>query len=143
MHHPDRMYALPPDLAPPSADRVSGIACPVCHGVLNVRAEGTGHLAFTCRIGHAFSLKEVMIALEHLFEDTVWAAIRASEEIDALLGDVVAFRQRVTDGPSDATYEERRRRARQQAARLRQLLERDDPITFRDPSDEENGGEAP
>ena len=136
------MFALPPGLTPPSDDKVSGIACPVCHGVMNVRGEGAGYLVFTCRVGHAFSLKEFVIALEQLFEDTVWAAIRAAEEIDALLGDIVTFRQRTAEAAPDATYEDRRQRARQQAVSLRQLMERDEPITFRGPPEEENGGDA-
>ena len=110
--------------------------------MLNVRAEGAGYLSFTCRIGHAFSLKDLVIALEQLFEDTVWAAIRAAEEIDALLGDVTAYGRRVTDGPPEATYEERRHRAREQAAMLRQLMEDGEPITFRTPREADNGGEA-
>jgi two-component system, chemotaxis family, protein-glutamate methylesterase/glutaminase len=129
---PEGVYALPPDLTPPSADMVSGIACPQCHGVLRVRAEGAGHLNFTCRVGHALSLKELVAALERLFEDSVWAAIRSAEEIDALLGDVLAFRARVADPPPEATYEDRRRRARQQALALRELIDGDEPITFRE-----------
>jgi two-component system, chemotaxis family, protein-glutamate methylesterase/glutaminase len=136
------MYALPPDLVPPSGDRVSGIACPACHGVVNVRAEGAGYLTFTCRVGHAFSLRELASALEQLFEDTMWASIRAAEELDALLGDVVVFRRRVADAPPAATYEERRIRAREQAAMLRQIMERNEPITFQDVPEEESGGQA-
>jgi two-component system chemotaxis response regulator CheB len=136
------MYALPPNLTPQSGDRVSGIACPTCHGVINVRAEGEGYLTFTCRVGHAFSLREIVGALEQLFEDTVWAAIRAAEEIDALLGDVVVFRRHVVDATPAATYEERRARAREQAAALRQVMERSEPITFQDEADKENGGPA-
>src|SRR5438105_9986046 len=110
--HPSRMDALPRDLLPGAADRLSGVACPVCHGCLRVRAEGPGRLHFTCRVGHAFSLREVLTSLEHLFEETVWSAIRAAEEMEALLGDVLEYRARVADGGPDATYDERRLRAR-------------------------------
>src|SRR5262249_40188887 len=55
-----RMFALPPRLVPGSEDAVSGITCPACHGSMRVRAEGGGHLHFTCRIGHAYSLREML-----------------------------------------------------------------------------------
>src|SRR6266498_600926 len=81
------MFALPPDLRPGTGDHVSGVTCPTCHGSLRVRGEGNGHLHFTCRVGHAFSLQEALEAHEEFFEDTVWAAIRAAEELEQLLAD--------------------------------------------------------
>jgi two-component system chemotaxis response regulator CheB len=126
------MYALPPELAPGRRDQVSGITCPTCHGSLEVRVEGAGHLHFTCRVGHSFSLTEVLTSLEEFLEDTVWAAIRASEELAALLHDAIDFRSRMPDGVPDGTYERRRRRAVDQAAALRAIVERNEPITFAD-----------
>jgi len=129
------MFALPPDLRPGTGDQVSGITCPTCHGSLRVRAEGNGHLHFTCRVGHAFSLKEALEAHEQFFEDTVWAAIRAAEELEQLLADVIDYRRRGAAAGPDGTYEERRRRAHEDAASLRAVLDDDQPIAF--------GGDAP
>jgi hypothetical protein len=126
------MFALPPDLAPGTGDRVTGITCPTCHGSLEVRAEGAGHLHFTCRVGHSFSLREVLTSLERFLEDTVWNVIRGTEELVALLEDVVAYRDRIPGVTSEGAYEQRLRRANAQAAALRALVERDEPITFND-----------
>src|SRR5437867_1901127 len=124
------MFALPPDLRSGTGDQVSGVTCPTCHGSLRVRAEGNGHLHFTCRVGHAFSLQEALEAHEDFFEDTVWAAIRAAEELEQLLADVIDYRRRGADVGPDGTYEERRRRAHADAAGLRRVLDRDQPIVF-------------
>src|SRR5262245_18434320 len=137
------MFGLPPDLVPGSTDRVCGITCPTCHGSLEVRAEGDVHLHFTCRVGHAFSLEEVLTTLEEFLEDTIWSAIRGHEELAALLGDVIAYRARFTGFGRDGSYERRRRRAADQAAALRALFEREEPITFTELPDEETTGETP
>jgi two-component system chemotaxis response regulator CheB len=137
------MFALPHDLEPGRGDRVSGITCPTCHGCLEVRVEGAGHLHFTCRVGHAFSLREVLIALERFLEDTVWAAIRGSEELAALLEDVIAHRSRLAEIAAEGTYEQRLQGARVQATALRAIVEADEPITFNDASsDGEHAGEG-
>src|SRR5437667_2160577 len=119
------MFALPPDLSPGTGDHVSGITCPTCHGSLRVRAEGNGHLHFTCRVGHAFSLKEALEAHEQFFEDTVWTAIRAAEELEQLLADVIDYRRRGGDAGPEATYTQRCRRAHEDAVNLRRLLDGD------------------
>jgi hypothetical protein len=136
------MFALPPDLAPESGDRVSGITCPTCHGSLEVRAEGAGHLHFTCRVGHTFSLTEVLTSLERFLEDTIWSAIRGNEELAALLRDLVAYRGRLSNPAPADTYERRGRRAETQAAALRALVERDAPImlTGKPPGEATGGG---
>jgi two-component system, chemotaxis family, protein-glutamate methylesterase/glutaminase len=134
------MFALPPALVPDQADRVSGITCPVCHGCLAVRAEGAGHLHFTCRVGHSLSLREVLTSLEQYLEDTLWNAIRGSEELVALLDDVIAYRARLPEVTPDGSYEPRRRRAAEQVRVLRALVDGDEPITF---SEEPSGGERP
>ncbi len=66
---------------------------------------------------------------------SVWAAIRAAEELEQLLVDVIDYRRRGADAGPDGTYEERRRRAHEDAASLRGVLDDDQPITF--------GGDAP
>jgi two-component system, chemotaxis family, protein-glutamate methylesterase/glutaminase len=140
------MYALPPDLQPGSGNRVSGITCPSCHGSLEVRAEGSAHLHFTCRVGHTFSLREVLTALEHFLEDTIWSAVRGSEEMAALLQDVIAYRSTLPDIGPDATYAQRRLRAANQAAALRALVARDEPLVFTEDisgAEAEDAGEIP
>lgn len=132
-----RMFVLPPRLMPGADDVVSGITCPACHGSLRVRAEGGGHLHFTCRIGHAYSLREMLEAHEHFLEDTVWTAVRSAEELQQLLRDVVEYRIHAPGDAPAANYEQRRRSAGELAAALRRLLERDEPIKFS--AAEENG----
>src|SRR5437867_7709685 len=137
------MFALPPDLSPGTGDQVSGVTCPTCHGSLRVRAEGKGHLHFTCRVGHAFSLKEALEAQEQFFEDTVWAAIRAAEELEQLLADVIDYRRDGNDAGPEATYAQRRQRAHQDAAGLRRVLDGDQPITFTEDTPVDAGGHDP
>jgi hypothetical protein len=56
-------------------------------------------------------------------------------------GDIMTYRRQVTDAPPEATYEERQRRSCQQAGVLRELLEGNEPITFR-AYEEANGGDV-
>jgi two-component system, chemotaxis family, protein-glutamate methylesterase/glutaminase len=130
------MFALPPQLRPGSGNEVSGVTCPTCHGSLEVRAEGRGYLHFTCRIGHAFSLREMLEAHERFLEDTMWSAVRAAEELQQILHDVIQYRRRLPADVPEADYEARRQRAAAQAAAVRGVLERDEPITF-DPTPEQ------
>jgi len=112
------------------------VTCPACHGSLEVRAEGSGHLHFTCRIGHAFSMREMVEAYERFFEDTLWTAIRAAEELQQLLRDVADDRPHAPEDIPEANYESRRNRAARQAATLRRLLEEYEPIRFSETYDE-------
>jgi two-component system, chemotaxis family, protein-glutamate methylesterase/glutaminase len=79
--------ALPPGID--GDERLTGVACPDCGGTLTVRAEGrSGYLHFRCRIRHAFSVGSLLATKEDVLEATLWASVRALEELAALLGDL-------------------------------------------------------
>jgi two-component system chemotaxis response regulator CheB len=107
---------------------VTGIGCPDCPGALTVSLQGSrGFLHFQCRIGHAYSLEEVLQAKEAKIEDRLWAAVLAAEEMVALLNDLEEY----SAGPlADAPlhYRVRSEGARLLATALRQLIGQDRPL---------------
>jgi two-component system, chemotaxis family, protein-glutamate methylesterase/glutaminase len=114
-----------------SQDQPAGIACPECPGTLKVRLEGDkGHLRLECRIGHVFSLHELILAAERNAEDSVWAAILRFEELAALLHDASEHAEQNGWPGGDLAGERRSRSASDVAAALRALLELDRPMTF-------------
>ena len=77
------MRALPEKL---TADyQYTGAVCVECPGVIHVRAEGSGELRFTCRVGHAFSLNELIEGKERKLEEWLWSALESIQELAALL----------------------------------------------------------
>jgi two-component system chemotaxis response regulator CheB len=82
------MRVLPADLGAAGA-QPTGLSCPDCQGVLTVRVEGgAGHLHFLCRIGHAYSLRDLLSAMEERIEARLWMAVVACEELEAALRDL-------------------------------------------------------
>lgn len=120
------MFALPPHLGP-DTDAATGLACPDCNGVLAVRSEGhAGHLNFQCRIGHAFSLRDLLAAKEDVIESRLWTAVVAFEELIALLADL---ERRAEPGSREpAPYAARIRQAEAHVKLLRQVLEANAPL---------------
>jgi two-component system chemotaxis response regulator CheB len=106
--HPDEMVAVPAPDQENGAERLTGVSCPTCPGVLRVAAVGTA-LLFRCRIGHVFDAAELIAAKEQRTEELLWAAVEALEELAAILRDTHR------DG-------ERAERAAAEAAALRQLV---------------------
>jgi two-component system chemotaxis response regulator CheB len=66
------------------APRSSMFSCPDCGGVL-WEQDRRGQVGFRCRVGHAFSLKSLSEAQDQELEKTLWIALRALEERQALL----------------------------------------------------------
>ena len=61
-----------------SVERYSGFSCPECHGPLFLRSGGP--VEFRCRVGHAFSLKDLMDDHTSVQERRLYEAILALEE---------------------------------------------------------------
>lgn len=61
----------------------SAFACPDCGGVL-WELEENGFLRFRCRVGHAFTARNLSAEQRHAVESALWAALRALEESAAL-----------------------------------------------------------
>src|SRR5262249_28809676 len=84
-----------PSVIPLDGENVlTGMACPDCAGVIQVRRLGLrGHLEFTCRIGHLYALAELLVAKERDLEHRAWAAVHAAEAMSALLRTLVRGRR--------------------------------------------------
>jgi two-component system chemotaxis response regulator CheB len=100
------------------------LTCPDCPGALAVRTEGLeGYLHFECRIGHAYSLRDLLAAKEERIEERLWAAVVALEELAAVLGELESRR-----GTPDSPYAARSRGALAHARALRAVIDQDAPI---------------
>lgn len=63
--------------------RPSAFACPDCGGVL-WELDEDGFLRFRCRVGHAFTARNLSVEQQHAVETALWSALRALEESGAL-----------------------------------------------------------
>src|SRR5262249_7461822 len=95
-----------------------------------VRSEND-HLRFECRIGHVYSLLELIVSKEKDLEDALWAPVTALDELATLLRDAVAAGQA---GGSREGDEARAARALAPAEVLRQLIMENEPIPLNRPS---------
>jgi hypothetical protein len=84
------------------------------------------HAVFTCRVGHSYSADELVGGREGALEVRLWEAVYAFEELAVLLTDL--DRQHLTDGIDPAASLQRIAQAREQAARLRAIVQADRPV---------------
>jgi hypothetical protein len=117
------MYALPPRIDRDPL-RVTGISCPDCGGVLQVRTEGRdATLVFHCRINHTYDVPELLAAKEERLEEQMWVSMRTLEELTALLSDLAE--RGLAHGESEAAiqaYRERAEAANRQVSTVRNFM---------------------
>jgi hypothetical protein len=95
---------------------------------LTVQPEGKrSDLVFECRVGHTYSVDELLVAKEERLHTRLWIAYTALIELTALLDDLSA---RGLDDDGRRRYAARSESARTQAARLRRLIEDNSPVTL-------------
>jgi two-component system, chemotaxis family, protein-glutamate methylesterase/glutaminase len=99
----------------------SPFACPDCGGVL-WEIEDDGRLRFRCRVGHAFSVRALMAAQDGGLEDSLWAALRALEEREALTRRLIDRTSDIGSGLMTTRLERRAAEAGRQAETLRRFL---------------------
>jgi len=105
------------------------VSCPDCCGSLGVETEGKrADLVFECRVGHRYSMEELLVAKEERLHERLWTVYTALTELVALLGDLAARELREDD---HRRYAERSEVARSQATRLRRLIEDNRPLALR------------
>jgi hypothetical protein len=123
------VYAIPPILHEDRSE-VTGVSCPDCPGVLQVRSEGrVSTLAFECRIGHTYDETELLAAKEECLEKHLWAATTALEELAELLTDLAEHHERHDERTAIVrACLERASRERADAVALRVLIEGNRPI---------------
>lgn len=121
------MPGLPDPMPASGQERFSGLVCPDCSGNIVVRRDN-GHLAFQCRVGHEYSMTELIHAKEERLESSAWTVIFGFEELAALLRDL-AGRDLDGDIGREACLA-RAALAEAQAVRLRAIVDSDRPLQF-------------
>jgi two-component system chemotaxis response regulator CheB len=122
------MYAIPPRVEAAPEPQLAGLSCPDCCGSLAVQPEGKrSDLVFECRVGHTYSVDELLVAKEERLHARLWIAYTALMELTALLDDLAA---RGLNDDGQRRYGARSESARTQAARLRRLIEDNTPLTL-------------
>lgn len=119
------MDALPTDLPPSGTESFTGLTCPDCRGALTVQNHKS-HVGFTCRVGHAYSADELIGGKEAALEARLWEAVYAFEEMMVLLSDLE--RHHLCEEADLAAFRRRAAQAREQAARLRAIVQADRPL---------------
>ena len=127
------MHGLPEQLPTDGRPAFTGLVCPDCSGNLVVSTQGE-MVFFSCRVGHAYGVAEVVLAKEAALETVLWRAVFAFEELEALLADL--SRHRLPWFGADSSFT-REKGAREQATRLRAIIETDRPLAEHAPGDGE------
>src|SRR5215470_10322777 len=122
------MLGLPERLPTNGRKAFTGLICPDCSGNLVISVHGD-HVSLACRVGHTYSLAELVLAKDAALEATLWRAVFAFEELEALLSDLRTHGFTETFG-ADACRA-RAELAREQASRLRAIIEADRTLTER------------
>src|SRR5262245_9923172 len=125
------MSILPPSLPTDGEGHFTGVSCPDCSGVLMLCAHRS-LISFVCRIGHVYSPVELLAAKEELLERRLWIGFSSLDELAKLLVD---FERLEVDAGDSAAQRRRGAEAREQAGRLRSIIEADRPAMPREASE--------
>ncbi|MBB4638214.1 chemotaxis protein CheB [Longimicrobium terrae] len=117
-----RVAEMDPDaLETPRAGEPSAFACPECHGVLWEVQDGE-LTRFRCRVGHAYSMENLLAGQSAALDAALWTAYRALEERAALTARM-ADRMRDRSQPMLAVrYDEQTRETLERAEMIRRVL---------------------
>lgn len=110
----------------------SVFACPDCGGVL-WELEEEGFLRFRCRVGHAYTMRNLDAEQHRAIETALWSALRALEESASLYRRMA---QRAEDAQHDVTEKKFRERVEDITENARVL--RDFLISFNDAYERES-----
>src|SRR5215510_5183 len=112
------LFSIPEPLPADGVEVQTGIACPDCSGTLIVIVR-KDFAAFRCRIGHAYSLPEVLAAMEETLERRLWNVVASLEEFADLVDEAS---RRDLAHVERASYRRRGAAARDDAATLRAII---------------------
>jgi two-component system chemotaxis response regulator CheB len=134
------MDAFPSRITAADGDAHTGMICPDCGGSLITRAAGGDapartYLVFQCRVGHRFTLEDLLNGKEEQIERAMWMAVYAYEELVALLRDLAAWPGGDGRIISEDQSRERIERADTTARALRELILQDRVIKLNHLSD--------
>jgi len=104
--------------------RPAGLTCPECAGALEEIDTDEGEPRYRCRIGHAFTVRDLNLSKKSQVEDGLWLAIQTLEERATTLGNLADVdRKRGWERNAD-TFDARAHESHTHAARLREILNR-------------------
>ena len=118
------LFSIPEPLPADGAEVQTGIARPDCSGTLIVIVR-KDFAAFRCRIGHAYSLPEVLASMESTLERRLWNIVAAMEELADFLS--VASRNRLAHVEPNA-FGDRSGSVREHAEVVRSVIEAERPL---------------
>ena len=118
------MRGLPDDLPSDGQEAFTGLVCPVS-GNLVIRRDAR-YVSFHCRVGHAYSVVELITAKESALEARMWSAVFGFEELAALLSGLDDLG--LADDLTADSGRDRAALALRQAGRLRAIVQDDRPV---------------
>ena len=118
------LFSIPDERPADGIEAQTGIACPDCSGTLVVFFRKT-FAAFRCRIGHSYSLPEVLSAKEEMIERRLWEVVASMEELADFL-DVTARERFAHVDP--AAYRQRSAAVRDHAMIVRSVINSERPL---------------
>jgi two-component system chemotaxis response regulator CheB len=121
------MDALPAQMPSDGGEAFTRVVCPDCRGSLTVQVHNARAAAFTCLVGHSYSVEELLAGKEAALENRLWEAVHAFEELAILLTALERHRL-IADGLDPAACRRRAALARDQAGGLRSIIQADRPL---------------
>jgi two-component system chemotaxis response regulator CheB len=103
-------------LGPASAN-----TCPHCHGSL-LEVNDSGPLRFRCHTGHAFSPESLLVDLDRTIDDGLWNVLRALDERQILLEQLIQSAKVVGDQETAQEYARQSEDARLRGNEIRALV---------------------
>ena len=99
----------------------TSFTCPECSGAIKEIEEGDGR-RYRCRVGHAYTLDDLLVEKTTVLQDTLWMALQTLEERAAMLSSMARDDRSRGWLRNAERYETRARETRVHAERLRELL---------------------
>lgn len=103
------------------AGRPSKFSCPECGGVLWEMQDGA-FLRFRCRIGHALSAENALLAQSEHIEQALWSALKTLEEQGSLAGRMAQLAHGRGQAQTAENLEAQVQQSKKDALVLRQML---------------------
>jgi two-component system, chemotaxis family, protein-glutamate methylesterase/glutaminase len=124
----------------PGGDAVTSV-CPECGGVLSENESG-GVVQWACRVGHRYSPESLADAQAEDVEATLWAAVRALEDRQALLDRMAVQQEARGQRRSAHAFRLRAHEAADQALAVRDTLRQAAAVTLREIIGDDEDGDA-
>jgi two-component system chemotaxis response regulator CheB len=101
--------------------RPSPFSCPACHGVL-WHVDDPDLLRFRCRVGHGYSVENLLADQDESAEAALWAAVRSLEELARLTRQMAAQWRERSSAERARELDQRATENDRNAQRIRELI---------------------